>query len=180
MKRNTIIGVVVGLACGAGSFGLGVWVGRCGAHRPEEPAARRAAVAAERLLELLEAQLTTPCAEAREAALASDLQTLRSQIELYKVQHNDRLPGLGDDERFDGALFARQMLERTDAMGTVRESGDYGPYLTEMPANPFVEDDKAARVSGGRGDAPGDGSSGWYVNTRVGTIFANDPEPSDD
>ena len=38
-------------------------------------------------------QFTEASTEAKESRLVSDLQTMRSQIELYKIQHNDELPG---------------------------------------------------------------------------------------
>src|SRR5436309_15994207 len=39
-------------------------------------------------------QFTNASQDARESALLSQLQTLRSQIELYKLQHKDVLPDL--------------------------------------------------------------------------------------
>ncbi len=38
-------------------------------------------------------QFTEASTEAKTSSLCTDLQTVRSQIELYKVQHNDLLPG---------------------------------------------------------------------------------------
>src|SRR5712671_3629272 len=37
-------------------------------------------------------QFTNASQDARESSLLSQLQTLRSQIELYKLQHKDKLP----------------------------------------------------------------------------------------
>ncbi|HYN64197.1 MAG TPA: type II secretion system protein, partial [Candidatus Limnocylindrales bacterium] len=37
-------------------------------------------------------QFNTAAAESKEAALASNLATIRQAIELYKVQHNDTFP----------------------------------------------------------------------------------------
>ena len=43
-------------------------------------------------------QFTSASTEAKESALMSDIQSMRSQIELYKIQHNDLLPGeIGTD-----------------------------------------------------------------------------------
>src|SRR3954451_13078256 len=39
-------------------------------------------------------QFTNASQDARESSLLSQLQTLRSQIELYKLQHMDKLPNL--------------------------------------------------------------------------------------
>src|SRR3954466_7876959 len=37
-------------------------------------------------------QFTNASTDARKNSLTSQLQTIRSQIELYKLQHNDKLP----------------------------------------------------------------------------------------
>ena len=38
-------------------------------------------------------QFTGASTEAKESSLVSNLQSIRSQIELFKIQHNDILPG---------------------------------------------------------------------------------------
>ena len=40
-------------------------------------------------------QFTEASTDAKEARMLSDLQSVRSQIELYKIQHNDELPTFG-------------------------------------------------------------------------------------
>ena len=49
-------------------------------------------------------QFTEASTEAKVSRLASDLQTMRSQIELYKIQHSDVLPGTVDDVDFEAAM----------------------------------------------------------------------------
>ncbi|NQU76223.1 MAG: prepilin-type N-terminal cleavage/methylation domain-containing protein, partial [Planctomycetes bacterium] len=79
--------------------------------------------------------------EARQSSVRSDLQTVRAQIELYKIQHLDQDPqeqavangGLGDSAGFWG-----QMTNRTDADGTINAAGKLGPYLQQEPTNPFA------------------------------------------
>jgi len=76
--------------------------------------------------------------EARTSTLCTDLQTMRAQIELYKVQHNDDLPGAG------AATFIQAMTGYTDINGAVAAApgpGVYGPYLRKIPTNPFTEGD---------------------------------------
>ena len=81
-------------------------------------------------------QFTQASSEAKLNSLCSDLQTLRSQIELYKVQHNDNPPDLAD--------FANQMVYCTDIDGDTNSlktrAGvyEYGPYLERLPDNPFT------------------------------------------
>jgi general secretion pathway protein G len=76
-------------------------------------------------------QFTQASTEAREASLRSNLQSIRSQIELYKIQHNDIAPT-------DNTTFANQMIGRTDQDGTVNAAGVFGPYIQSIPLNPFT------------------------------------------
>jgi general secretion pathway protein G len=110
-------------------------------------------------------QFTNASTEAKTNSLMSNLQTARSQIQLYKVQHNDALPGAATDTTFVDA-----MTKKTKIDGTVDEtSGSYGPYLQQIPKNPF---DDSSTVTEGTG-TPGSGS-GWYFNTSTGAFNAND------
>ncbi len=111
-------------------------------------------------------QFTEASNDARESALASDLQTLRSQIELYKVQHLEALPGAG------GATILQALIGRTDIDGDVAAAGAYGPYLQKMPTNPF-DDLDTVQSEAGVGNLGG-GSHGWHFDTSTGQIHADD------
>ncbi|HTE04694.1 MAG TPA: type II secretion system protein [Planctomycetota bacterium] len=76
-------------------------------------------------------QFNTAAAESKEAAVASNLATIRQAIELYKVQHNDAFP--------TGANNMAQLTSQTDANGTINAaSGKYGPYIrNSFPTNPI-------------------------------------------
>ena len=50
-------------------------------------------------------QFTGASTEAKESSLMSNLQAMRSQVELYKIQHNDDLPGSTADVDFGGVSF---------------------------------------------------------------------------
>ncbi len=76
-------------------------------------------------------QFTQASTEAREASLRSNLQSVRSQIQLYKIQHNDFAPT-------SAALFLAEMTGRTDQDRTVNPVGLLGPYLQSIPVNPFT------------------------------------------
>ena len=108
-------------------------------------------------------QLAQGGTEAREARLRQDLQTMRSNIELYKVQHNDNLPGAGT------ATFAQAMAGQTDISGAV--GADYGPYVERVPTNPFNGLD-TVDVSGT--GTLGDESHGWDLNPATGAFQADD------
>ena len=121
-------------------------------------------------------QFTEASTEAKLSSLCSDLQTVRSQIELYKVQHNDKLPGTTTN----GATFVQSMTGYTDIDGNVWASGagtKYGPYLQQMPTNSFNQD---SDVQIGTGSPAGTADYGWYFNTDTGAFNANDNYDGDD
>src|SRR5213080_4824612 len=66
-------------------------------------------------------QFTNASQDAREIALLSQLQTLRSQIELYKLQHFDKLPDL---------------VTNGNGVASVNPN-DFGPYMQSAPTNPI-------------------------------------------
>jgi hypothetical protein len=63
-------------------------------------------------------------------SLISQLQTLRSQIELYKLQHRDQPP----DFRRRGW---NPLTSRTAEDGAESPRGQFGPYLQSPPRNPL-------------------------------------------
>ena len=118
-------------------------------------------------------QFTEASNDARQSALASDLQTVRSQIELYKVQHLEMLPS-DQDVRGDGlatALFITRLTSRTDQAGAIDPDGTYGPYLQTFPTNQF---NTFATVGFGAVDATGGNLTGWWLNTSTGKFQAED------
>jgi len=108
-------------------------------------------------------QFTNASTEARENSLKADLQTMRSQIELYKIQHDDTLPG-GDPA--SDAQFATDMTESHTYNGKV-----CGPYLQSIPKNgfnansqvvTFVDQDSLAVNT----------SAGWNMDPNTGEFHA--------
>jgi general secretion pathway protein G len=74
-------------------------------------------------------QFTNASQDARESSLLSQLQTLRSQIELYKLQHRDALPDL--------VTNWNPLTTKTDAAGAASTASDaFGPYMQSAPSNP--------------------------------------------
>ena len=118
-------------------------------------------------------QFTEASNDARESALTSDLQTVRSQLELYKVQHNEKYPNLDENDAADTANFENRLTGKTDQDGKINAAGAYGPYLQKWPTNAFMSTN-ATKVNFGAVDGTGDGTSGWYFNTASGKFQAND------
>jgi len=87
-------------------------------------------------------QFTSASQDARKNSLVSQLQTVRSQVELYKLQHLDKLPiGLnGAAGSVATATAWAEMVNRSNAngsTGTDSTSYPFGPYLQSAPVNPL-------------------------------------------
>ncbi len=116
-------------------------------------------------------QFTEASTEAKESRLVSDLQTMRSQIELYKIQHNDDLPGLDP-----ATSFVEAMTQYTDVAGALAAvqapgAGVYGPYIQQIPTNPWNDSDV---VTEGIANPAVGGDTGWFFNTVTGHFQADD------
>ena len=85
-------------------------------------------------------QFTNASEDARKSSMTSQLQTLRSQIELFKLQHKDNLPGVsGSPAAFNADLFWTHLTTRTDAFGAASAAADaFGPYLQNKSKNNLV------------------------------------------
>ena len=109
-------------------------------------------------------QFTEASTEAKLSSLCTDLQTLRSQIELYKIQHNDVPPTF--------AAFTAQMTAQTDITGAA--GTDYGPYVQKIAVNQF--NNLATLDNTG---TIGDNVAGWEYNQTTGQINADDNYDND-
>jgi len=119
-------------------------------------------------------QFTDASTQAKESALASDLQMMRSQLELYKIQHNDDLPDCTDQASFEAC-----MLEQTDQYGDTESTDDFGPYMGKLPSNPFVSGDTTDDITfADSGTCPSGGGTGWWMRTDTGEFRANDSDPN--
>ena len=121
-------------------------------------------------------QFTDASTDAKESSLTSNLQTLRSQVGLYKIQHNDAYPGDTDADNVpdDAANFSADLTGKTDIDGAADVTGDYGPYMQAVPENPFITAAATPLFSVGTGAAPADDSSHWWVDDATGNVWAND------
>ena len=116
-------------------------------------------------------QFTNASEAAKASSVLSQLQTLRSQVELYKNQHNNEYPT--SDGTLTGTWDWTKMTNKTDidgAVGTTAGTHIYGPYMQQAPKNPFV----ATTATTTMGTAT-DGTDGWVLNTTSGVIRAAVP-----
>lgn len=118
---------------------------------------------------------------AKESAAKSDLMTLRTQIEMYKLQHNQYPPGYVNGSGAPIATVALQLIGTTTVAGQASPStipSDpflYGPYLKSIPKNPFNDLNTIAYVDVATAfSAAVDGtSSGWLYKKETAEVVLN-------
>jgi len=101
--------------------------------------------------------------DARIASLCESLQNVRRHIEVYRRQHEDRLPVSAGES---GEDFTRRMA----GFGENPEDADSTPRMERMPVNPYNHLD-TVRVGG---DAAGAGTHGWRLDPTTGVFQADD------
>jgi general secretion pathway protein G len=119
-------------------------------------------------------QFSDASEQANLSSLTSNLQTVRSQIQLYKIQHNGALPGAGTGTDFTAALTGvTSTAGVTVAVGT---SGAVGPYLQAIPKNPYISDNAINKVvtTGTTNPTAASTTAGWFFNTSTGAFLAVD------
>ncbi len=113
------------------------------------------------LAALVTPELSQAGRDPRQLDLSLEVQVVRGQIEMYRLQHDKQYPAL--------ETFASQMTGVTDSQGRIGEPGDagcqLGPYLREVPINPYCGTNTV-------GDGPG-GTSAWYYNHKTGEFRPN-------
>ncbi len=108
--------------------------------------------------------VTGPAGDPDQSALRENLELLRTQIELYRYEHDGHWPaeGTSDADAFTAALLEPRSLgeERT-------------PYIVGLlPTNP-VNGSRAVRVVDTPTLPPPDGSTGWLYSSTSGRIVPN-------
>jgi general secretion pathway protein G len=110
-------------------------------------------------------QFNSAATESKEAALASNLATIRQAVEMYKVQHNDVFPT---------ADIINQLTSETDVAGTVAGGAAYGPYLrNSFPNNPISSINVVVVTATGTLTAP-TASAGWKYDSSTGEFRVDD------
>ncbi len=125
-------------------------------------------------------QFTSAGTEAKEANLLSNLQAVRSQIELYKIHHKDELPGTQATNDFATAMTTKTNQYGQDSTQAADPTTcRFGPYMQKIPENPFTNistvTEGVAKVT------TGSDTGGWnFVNsgtsTDLGLFQATDDE----
>jgi general secretion pathway protein G len=117
-------------------------------------------------------QFSSSTTDAKKSSLKFNVQTICTQVQLYKVQHNGTMPTF--------ANFANQMTLPTDVTGaTTGTSLIYGPYIQgQIPANPYSGSNAVVKVAtaGTVPTAVVSGGAGWQYDETTGGFYANNAE----
>ena len=107
-------------------------------------------------------QFSDASTDAKVSSLMTNLQTIRGQLDLYKLQHNATYPTL--------ANFVNMMTKKSDVDGTINAAGKFGPYLQRIPNNPFTVGGTGNDVSNGAAAS----NKAWNYDETTGVFTAND------
>ena len=111
-------------------------------------------------------QFSEASSEARASSVKSNLQMVRSQIELFKVQHNETLPGDVSGAASAAITMTEALTGKTDSTGAASDTGAYGPYVQSFPVNAY--NDLATVTEGDTTPTAAATTYGWFFNTGTG------------
>lgn len=136
-------------------------------------------------------QFSSATVDAQEAALDSNLNALRSAIDLYRVQHNGKYPGAiaatgatctvgaaGTGAINTQQAIISQLTLYSSASGTTCTGADpttvLGPYLRKgFPAEPITNSAAISVATTGTALAPSAATGGWAYDVKTGQIVMN-------
>lgn len=121
-------------------------------------------------------------ASSRQQALLKDrLNQLRTQIYIYRAEHNSIPPGYpkGDISKLPSyEVFVAQLTQYTNAAGATSPAPTrefkFGPYLNGIPVNP-INNNSTVRLILGQDAFPTKpmGDEGWVYQPSTATVVAN-------
>lgn len=114
-------------------------------------------------------QFTDSTADARNSTSAFNLNTLRSQVAIYRAQHMGVAP-----TGADAAAITALLTGKTNADGTTTGTPALGPYLQAIPNNPANTDTtKQNLIKVVTADpTANDTGYGWIYNKSNGNFFS--------
>lgn len=117
-------------------------------------------------------QFSSASESAKASSLLTQLQTIRSQIELYQVQHQGNYPAIVTDADWDmltGITDSAQTQYATKAAAVTANATPLGPYLQKVPANPFSSTTAVGQTAAAAAAA----TAGWEYDEASGEIKAS-------
>ncbi|HXE54556.1 MAG TPA: hypothetical protein VN541_16155 [Tepidisphaeraceae bacterium] len=133
------------------------------------------------LTSLVVPQFSSSPHDAHDATLRDCLRYLRTQIQTYRIQHGDIPPGYPTDDTTqlpNATTFVAQLTQYSDNEGRVggtrTAAMTFGPYLSEMPANPVSLQNGILVVNGATLPAPDPSQPyGWIYCPLTQQIIPN-------
>jgi general secretion pathway protein G len=127
-------------------------------------------------------QFTSASEDARKNALTGQLQTIRSQLELYKLQHRDEFPtGLQTAGTIAATTAFNELVVKTNDAGTTDAADGevkFGPYLQSAPINGLNSNTAVLVVATDIADPSAytvtDTTAGWVFSQASGKFWAVD------
>ncbi|MBH04699.1 MAG: hypothetical protein CMJ20_00100 [Phycisphaeraceae bacterium] len=110
-------------------------------------------------------QFTSASESAKQNNVEIKMQTLRSQIQAYRIQHQDTYPTLAQLQEPD----FNNMINSTDASGNTAGTS-FGPYLQSPPRNPFTAEKTVSSKVTAAGTCTM--NAGWSYNEATGDLRA--------
>jgi general secretion pathway protein G len=117
-------------------------------------------------------QFASATGDTRESSVMANLKAVRSQLQLYRAQHQDIWP---DD-------LEAQLTSFTDVEGntnaTYTSTFRFGPYMVSVPPNPWTGSTAITTVTGvdTTYSPAGDMNQGWWYNSTTGEFRAHVPD----
>lgn len=111
-------------------------------------------------------QFTNASTEAKLSALCGNLRIMRAQIELYRIRHNDLLPG---------QTVAGGNIVEADFSANLMNDGVYA-YVQKFPKNPYIttaaNQTRVTCVNNAAAMPAGNEGTGWWINAATGDFRA--------
>jgi prepilin-type N-terminal cleavage/methylation domain-containing protein len=116
-------------------------------------------------------RFSSAASTASDNTLLAQTNQFQQAIDLYTAEHAQLTPvDNADGSRTrDPSYFVKRLLLTTDSTGEFAEG--LGPYLRQVPINPFNRNEGVEIDDG----TPGDNSHGWFYNSSLGLIIPDDP-----
>ena len=112
-------------------------------------------------------RMSSAASNATAGNVQANVAVIEKAIAFYAAEHNDHSPANDADGAVNPseAIFVRRLVRTTDADGETVGARVFGPYLTDLPANPY-NGRRRIRIDGATAGA---NTHGWRFNstTRV-------------
>ncbi len=113
-------------------------------------------------------QFTNSTKDAQTSTATFNLNTLRSQIQMYRTQHDGLMP----------AATLVELFSSTNRAGTVGTGASYpyGPYLSGVPENPISGSTTVTATTNSPAVAGDVTGAGWLYNATTGEVWLDDAD----